>query len=157
MSSLSLSHSLSRRLTVSMRNGKKRARSAPGSTKQPRNKYSDNPPDFANLASLYPSFKPFVFFSNGRARIDWTDYNATRELTRILLLHDHGVNWYVSIEHRNLIDSVCVYLRASLLYIGGFLMDSFALLFLIDRITFIGSMIFCPLRSFRVWVVMEAK
>ncbi|XP_023642591.1 U6 small nuclear RNA (adenine-(43)-N(6))-methyltransferase [Capsella rubella] len=78
-----------------MRNGKKRARSEPGSTKQPRNKYSDNPPDFANLASLYPSFKPFVFFSGGRPRIDWTDYNATRELTRILLLHDHGVNWWI--------------------------------------------------------------
>ncbi|XP_010472086.1 PREDICTED: methyltransferase-like protein 16 isoform X2 [Camelina sativa] len=86
----------SRRLRFSMRNGKKRARSEPGSTKQPRNKYSDNPPDFANLASLYPSFKPFVFFSGGgRPRIDWTDYNATRELTRILLLHDHGVNWWI--------------------------------------------------------------
>jgi len=77
-----------------MRSGKKRARSEPGSTKQPRSKYSDNPPDFASLASLYPSFKPFVFFSGSRARIDWTDYNATRELTRVLLLHDHGVNWY---------------------------------------------------------------
>ncbi|KAG7641519.1 unnamed protein product [Arabidopsis thaliana] len=78
-----------------MRSGKKRARSEPGSTKQPRSKYSDNPPDFASLASLYPSFKPFVFFSGSRARIDWTDYNATRELTRVLLLHDHGVNWWI--------------------------------------------------------------
>ncbi|EOA27420.1 hypothetical protein CARUB_v10023555mg [Capsella rubella] len=47
-----------------MRNRKKRARSEPGSTKQPQSKYSNNPPDFANLASLYPSFKPFVFFSD---------------------------------------------------------------------------------------------
>ncbi|CAA7028328.1 unnamed protein product [Microthlaspi erraticum] len=78
-----------------MRNGKKRARSEPGSTNHPRNKYSDNPPDFALLASLYPSFKPFVFFSGARARIDWTDYNATRELTRTLLVHDHGLNWWI--------------------------------------------------------------
>ncbi|KAG2308017.1 hypothetical protein Bca4012_083025 [Brassica carinata] len=79
------------------RNGKKRARSeTPGSTTNPRNKYSDNPPDFASLASLYPSFKPFVFFSGGsRPRIDWTDYNATRELTRVLLLHDHGLTWWI--------------------------------------------------------------
>ncbi|VVB08555.1 unnamed protein product [Arabis nemorensis] len=78
-----------------MRNGKKRARSEPGSTIHPRNKYSDNPPDFALLASLYPSFKPYLFFSGARPRIDWTDYNATRELTRILLVHDHGVNWWI--------------------------------------------------------------
>ncbi|KAF7127918.1 hypothetical protein RHSIM_Rhsim11G0190600 [Rhododendron simsii] len=64
-------------------------------TIHPRNKYSDNPPDFAQLASLYPSFEPFVFYSrDGRPRIDWTDFNATRELTRVLLLHDHSLNWY---------------------------------------------------------------
>lgn len=81
------------------RNGKKRARSeTPGSTTNPRNKYSDNPPDFASLASLYPSFKPFVSFSSAsssRPRIDWTDYNATRELTRVLLLHDHSLTWWI--------------------------------------------------------------
>ncbi|XP_057769276.1 uncharacterized protein LOC130989331 [Salvia miltiorrhiza] len=61
-----------------------------------RNKYADNPPDFALLASLYPSFEPYVFYSrDGRPRIDWTDFNATRELTRVLLLHDHGVNWWI--------------------------------------------------------------
>ncbi|KAL3814037.1 hypothetical protein ACJIZ3_015305 [Penstemon smallii] len=62
----------------------------------PRNKYSDNPPDFGLLASLYPSFEPFVFYSHdGRPKIDWTDFNATRELTRVLLLHDHGLNWWI--------------------------------------------------------------
>lgn len=61
----------------------------------PRNKYSDNPPDFASLATLYPSFEHYVFYSrDGRPKIDWTDFNATRELTRVLLLHDHGLNWY---------------------------------------------------------------
>ncbi|GAV84273.1 Methyltransf_10 domain-containing protein [Cephalotus follicularis] len=65
-------------------------------TIHPKNKYSNNPPDFALLASLYPSFKPFVFYSrDGRPRIDWTDFNATRELTRILLLHDHGLRWWI--------------------------------------------------------------
>ncbi|KAI4326142.1 hypothetical protein MLD38_031483 [Melastoma candidum] len=63
-------------------------------TIHPHNKYSENPPDFSLLASLYPSFQPYVLCSNnGRPKIDWTDFNATRELTRILLLHDHGVHW----------------------------------------------------------------
>ncbi|KAI3922637.1 hypothetical protein MKX01_006326 [Papaver californicum] len=66
-------------------------------TIHPRNKYSENPPDFQQLASLYPSFEPFVFYSprEGRPRIDWTDFNATRELTRVLLFHDHGLHWWI--------------------------------------------------------------
>ncbi|KDP20409.1 hypothetical protein JCGZ_06368 [Jatropha curcas] len=65
-------------------------------TIHPKNKYAENPPDFALLASLHPSFKPFVFYSrDGRPKIDWTDFNSTRELTRILLLHDHGLNWWI--------------------------------------------------------------
>lgn len=69
-----------------------------GRSIHPRNKYADNPPDFSLLASLYPSFSPFVSYSpdNHRPRIDWTDFNATRELTRVLLLHDHSLNWYFS-------------------------------------------------------------
>ncbi|KAK9931231.1 hypothetical protein M0R45_018517 [Rubus argutus] len=75
---------------------KKRRRMAERPTTHLRNKYLDNPPDFAQLASLYPSFKPFVFFArDGRPRIDWTDFNATRELTRVLLLHDHRLNWWI--------------------------------------------------------------
>lgn len=75
---------------------KKRRRLDPPSI-HPRNKYSEKPPDFSLLASLYPSFEPFVFVSSrtGRASIDWTDYNATRELTRVLLHRDHGVNWWI--------------------------------------------------------------
>ncbi|KAK4803014.1 hypothetical protein SAY86_001217 [Trapa natans] len=74
----------------------KRKRDQPQATIHPRNKYSEKPPDFALLASTYPSFEPFVFYSrDGRPRIDWTDFNATRELTRVLLLHDHGLNWWI--------------------------------------------------------------
>lgn len=75
---------------------KKRRRREERPTIHPNNKYSENPPDFALLASLYPSFEPFVFYSrDGRPRIDWTDFNATRELTRVLLLHDHGLSWWI--------------------------------------------------------------
>ncbi|KAA8546089.1 hypothetical protein F0562_020460 [Nyssa sinensis] len=75
---------------------KKKRKRAERPTIHPRNKYSDNPPDFRLLATLYPSFEPFVFYSrDGRPKIDWTDFNATRELTRILLLHDHGLNWWI--------------------------------------------------------------
>ncbi|CAL5377021.1 unnamed protein product [Camellia sinensis] len=80
-----------------MTSKKKRKRSTvERPTIHPRNKYSDNPPDFGLLASLYPTFEPFVFYSrDGRPRIDWTDFNATRELTRVLLLHDHALNWWI--------------------------------------------------------------
>uniref|UniRef100_A0A0A9GDC5 U6 small nuclear RNA (adenine-(43)-N(6))-methyltransferase n=1 Tax=Arundo donax TaxID=35708 RepID=A0A0A9GDC5_ARUDO len=62
----------------------------------PRNRYASAAPDFAALAELYPSFRPFVSVSErGRASIDFTDFAATRELTRVLLLHDHGVNWWI--------------------------------------------------------------
>ncbi|KAF6156633.1 hypothetical protein GIB67_010688 [Kingdonia uniflora] len=65
-------------------------------TIHPRNKCSSKPPDFKLLASLYSNFEPFVFYSgNGYPNIDWTDFNATRELTRVLLHHDHGVNWWI--------------------------------------------------------------
>lgn len=65
-------------------------------TIHPNNKYSENPPDFVHLASLYPSFHPFVQYShNGYPTIDWTDFNATRELTRVLLHHDHSLNWWI--------------------------------------------------------------
>ncbi|XP_065014256.1 uncharacterized protein LOC135642220 isoform X2 [Musa acuminata AAA Group] len=76
---------------------KKRRRVDPP-TIHPRNRYSEKPPDFGLLAYLYPSFSPYVFPSSrpgGRPSIDWTDFNATRELTRVLLLHDHGVNWWI--------------------------------------------------------------
>ncbi|XP_010935061.1 uncharacterized protein [Elaeis guineensis] len=75
---------------------KKRRRAEPPAI-HPRNRYSEKPPNFGLLASLYPSFRPFVFSSSrsGRPTIDWTDFNATRELTRVLLLHDYGVHWWI--------------------------------------------------------------
>ncbi|KAH9603585.1 hypothetical protein KSS87_015961 [Heliosperma pusillum] len=78
------------------KNKRKRGREEERSI-HPRNKYAENPPDFSHLASIYPSFAHFVSYShkNGRPRIDWTDFNATRELTRVLLLHDHSINWWI--------------------------------------------------------------
>ncbi|KAL9252125.1 U6 small nuclear RNA (adenine-(43)-N(6))-methyltransferase-like protein [Drosera capensis] len=78
---------------------KKRKRNPPHATAatiHPRNKYANNPPDFSLLASLYPAFAHYVFQSrDGRPKIDWTDFGATRELTRVLLHHDHGLNWWI--------------------------------------------------------------
>ncbi|XP_030487580.2 uncharacterized protein LOC115704514 isoform X1 [Cannabis sativa] len=79
-----------------MAGNKKRKRREERPTIHPKNKYADNPPDFAFLGSLYPSFQSFIFYSrDGRPRLDWTDFNATRELTRVLLLHDLGLNWWI--------------------------------------------------------------
>lgn len=95
-SSWAKSHRAKCEMLTNKNKKKKRRRREERPTTHPRNKYSENPPDFAHLASLYPSFKPFVFFSrDGRPRIDWTDFNATRELTRVLLLHDHRLNWWI--------------------------------------------------------------
>ncbi|XP_014509863.1 U6 small nuclear RNA (adenine-(43)-N(6))-methyltransferase-like isoform X1 [Vigna radiata var. radiata] len=77
-----------------------------GSKKRKRNKqqqesndivYSESQPDFAHLAILYPSFQSFVQPSppHMRLTIDWTDFNATRELTRILLHHRHTLTWWI--------------------------------------------------------------
>jgi len=80
-----------------------------GSKKRKRNEqqqgsngivYSESPPDFALLASLYPSFHTFVQSSppHMRPTIDWTDFNATRELTRVLLHHRHNLTWFASLS-----------------------------------------------------------
>lgn len=62
----------------------------------PRNKYGEKAPDFNLLAGLYPQFKEYVTYgSNQKPRIDWTDFNATRELTRSLLHHDYGISWWI--------------------------------------------------------------
>eukprot|EP01018_Ginkgo_biloba_P018753 Gb_28580 [translate_table: standard] len=81
-------------------NRKRKFQSKSSRSIHPRNKYAENPPDFAKLASLYPSFSSYVFYApNGRPRIDWTDFNATRELTRVLLDHDHGIKWWIPDGH----------------------------------------------------------
>ena len=49
-------------------------------------------PDFAALVSLYPSFASFVTVpTGGRPSVDFA---ATRELTHVLLLDDHGPNCF---------------------------------------------------------------
>ncbi|KAF5951541.1 hypothetical protein HYC85_009485 [Camellia sinensis] len=80
-----------------MTSKKKRKRSTvERPTIHPRNKYSDNPPDFGLLASSIrhsnPSSSTLVTVG---LESTWTDFNATRELTRVLLLHDHALNWWI--------------------------------------------------------------
>ena len=62
----------------------------------PQSKYAGVDPDFEQLAQLYDWLRPYVRAprrAGGRSWIDWQDFNATRELTRALLLHDFGLNW----------------------------------------------------------------
>ncbi|KAK4688642.1 U6 snRNA m6A methyltransferase, partial [Tremellales sp. Uapishka_1] len=59
----------------------------------PLNPYLDNRPDFARLASRYPSFAPFLKTSSkGYASIDFQDAKALRKLTRCLLKEDFGLD-----------------------------------------------------------------
>ncbi|KAK9805663.1 hypothetical protein WJX72_010774 [[Myrmecia] bisecta] len=62
----------------------------------PRNRYADAEPDFAALSQQYPSLQPYVaVHANGSGSIDFTDLQASRELTRVLLLHDFGIDWAI--------------------------------------------------------------
>lgn len=86
----------------------------------PRNKYAFEEPDFAALAALYPSLAPHLLRPSGnggrsagpspaagssaggsqpgspaRAVVDFSSPAACRELTRVLLRHDFGVEWWV--------------------------------------------------------------
>lgn len=102
-------------------------RAVPGSSNariHPRSKYAYEEPDFAALAELYPSLRPFLLRRTGgssdgsggadpssadpsdaqpppqqaappRASIDFTSPAACRELTRVLLRHDFGAEWWV--------------------------------------------------------------
>ncbi|CAM6128485.1 unnamed protein product [Calypogeia fissa] len=80
---------VSQRVMAGDKKGQKRAM-------HPSNKYAEKPPDFSVLASKDPSFREYVTYGpNKRPRIDWTDFNATRELTRALLEHDYGIKWWI--------------------------------------------------------------
>ncbi|KAK7260499.1 hypothetical protein RIF29_26592 [Crotalaria pallida] len=75
---------------------RKRKEKAEAEAEAVKCKYSENPPHFALLASLYSSFQPFVHYTrHNHPTIDWTDFNATRELTRVLLHHHHSLTWWI--------------------------------------------------------------
>eukprot|EP00879_Flechtneria_rotunda_P021041 GHRR01022165.1.p1 GENE.GHRR01022165.1~~GHRR01022165.1.p1 ORF type:complete len:194 (+),score=86.29 GHRR01022165.1:1107-1688(+) len=61
----------------------------------PDNIYSSQgAPDFAALAQNYPPLAPYLTIGGaGRAFIDFTSWDATKELTAALLAIDFGVQW----------------------------------------------------------------
>ncbi|CAI5470955.1 unnamed protein product [Closterium sp. Yama58-4] len=77
--------------------GSKKARAM-----HPRNRYAENPPDFRALAEQHPALAPFVLparRAGGPVGFMWSNYNATRELTRALLHTDFGVDWWIDHGH----------------------------------------------------------
>lgn len=73
----------------------------------PRNIYSIEKPDFMELSRLYPSLKPFLKMTtvqtstaaassdekSRRMSINFEDDDACRELVRVQLHHDFGIEW----------------------------------------------------------------
>ena len=58
-----------------------------------RNRYT-SAPDFAMLARRYAWFeRHVVHYGNGKARVDWSDRVAVKDVTRVLLMHDFGIVW----------------------------------------------------------------
>ena len=68
---------------------------------RPRLDYSVRPPDFLQLARLYPSFARFVQSRGAgrRAHIDFRDPAAITALTRVLLLHDFQLHFDLPPQH----------------------------------------------------------
>jgi hypothetical protein len=69
---------------------------APGSSNariHSRSKYAYQKPDFRALAARYPSMLPFLSSKGGV--YDFTDPAACRELTRVLLAEDFGIQWWL--------------------------------------------------------------
>ncbi|KAI7818053.1 hypothetical protein BC939DRAFT_464205 [Gamsiella multidivaricata] len=79
---------------------KRRLEDTPGM--HPSNPYRDNPPDFAALAELYPSLKPFVTIkttgSKTQGTINFRDPMALRELTYCLLRRDFSIELDIPID-----------------------------------------------------------
>lgn len=69
----------------------------PKRSMHPENKYFESEPNFCELADNYPYLRPYVNVmtkkGQKRAKFDWTNPQATRELTRALLHQDFKVNW----------------------------------------------------------------
>ncbi|XP_075052864.1 RNA N(6)-adenosine-methyltransferase METTL16 [Mixophyes fleayi] len=65
----------------------------------PRNRYKDNPPDFAYLASKYPEFKQHVNVNlSGRVSLNFKYPEAVRALTCTLLKEDFGLSIDIPLE-----------------------------------------------------------
>ncbi|XP_070572301.1 RNA N(6)-adenosine-methyltransferase mettl16-like [Ptychodera flava] len=64
-----------------------------------RNRYKDTPPDFAQLAAKYPSFKEHVTINlNGKVCLDFKNPEALRALTCTLLKEDFGIDLDVPLD-----------------------------------------------------------
>jgi hypothetical protein len=51
----------------------------------PRNPFKNNPPDFANLAKLYPEFASHCRLDGEKCTIDFTNANVLRSLCCTLM------------------------------------------------------------------------
>ena len=56
-----------------------------------RNPYRDKPPDFRELARLYPEFAAHIH----KGKLNFDDPDALLSLTRTLLLHDFKLDWVI--------------------------------------------------------------
>lgn len=64
----------------------------------PRSRYAEEEPDFAALAAQHPSLQQHLLPAapgSARRSIDFTSPAACRELTRVLLKQDFGIEWWI--------------------------------------------------------------
>lgn len=66
----------------------------------PENIYCQQEPDFLQLAEAHPPLQQYVTrLPSGRGALDFTSWEATRELTAALLQADHGITWSLPQGH----------------------------------------------------------
>lgn len=60
-----------------------------------KNIYFNNPPKFEKLAEEFPNFKPYVYQNKNKGySIKWNNKFALKELNKILLKKDFGINYW---------------------------------------------------------------
>jgi methyltransferase len=63
----------------------------------PRNPFYNNPPNFEQLAKLYPDFSNFLKLNDkNKLAIDFMDANSLKALCCVLLKHLYGIYFLLS-------------------------------------------------------------
>lgn len=77
-------------------NSRKKAR-----TMHPESRYAKARPDFEDLASRHSSLSQYLIKNrtSSSSQLDFTNPQACKELTRIMLLEDFGINWNIPDGH----------------------------------------------------------
>lgn len=73
-----------------------------------RNPFNNNPPDFRQLARLYPDFEKHCNLTDEKCDIDFKNAEALKALACVLLKHSFSIYYYTHIVFSSKIILVCL-------------------------------------------------